>query len=226
MHVKIKVDLDEANLVNKHLKRSAPFMVSYAMNKVLPRTAKYLKARMSTEIEGGATSWTKRGLQYDKSNYKTTNVASLYFAKDRFFMQEVMHGGRKQARNKRIPEPFTKNIRLTKAGNIPRNFQQQAIKMSRMSGPQISNKTRRTRGIKRNRFEDIWVGTPTTGGPYGIYKNDKRGGPPKLMVMYKRQNRLQKQIWPASKQAEKHFRRLGPWGMNQAFEYVMARRRR
>jgi hypothetical protein len=151
----------------------------------------------------------------------------IFFEKKRFYMKEVVSGGTKQARNKKIPEPFTKNIRLTKTGNIPRNFQQQAKKSSTLRGPQISNKNRRQRGIKRNRFEDIWVGQPTAGGPYGIYKNDRKGGPPKLMVMYKRGRREQRQTWDAAAQAEKHFRGLIPTAMQMSFErYIVPRRLR
>lgn len=230
----VTVNFDDVTLFTENIKRKAPFATSWAINKVIPRTTKYLKNRMNTELEGGAVGFTKSGLQYEKANYKSSNIKTrsantgvIFFEKKRFYMKEVIRGGTKRARNKKIPEPITKNIRLTKAGNIPRNFQQQAIKATRVSGPQISNKNRRQRGIKRNRFEDIWVGTPTTGGPYGIYKNDKKGGPPKLMVMYKRGKRQQKKIWDAEAAAHKHFMRLIPAAMQMSYErYLVPRRLR
>lgn len=233
-NVDVTVDFDEVTLFTENLKKKAAFSTSWAINRVIPRTTKYLKKQMNTQLEGGATGFTKSGLQYEKANYKSSNIkmrsfntAVIFFEKKRFYMKEVIGGGTKRARNKRIPEPFTKNIRLTKAGNIPRNFQQQAIKSTRLTGPQITNKSRRERGIKRNRFEDIWVGSPTTGGPYGIYKNDKKGGPPKLMVMYKRGKRQQKKIWDARTQAFKHFNRLIPVALQQSYErYIIPPRLR
>lgn len=234
--VNVKVDFDDVTLFTENIKRKAPFATSWAINKVIPRTTKYLKNRMNTELEGGAVGFTKSGLQYEKANYKSSNIKTrsantgvIFFEKKRFYMKEVIDGGKKRARNKRIPEPNPRNMRLTKAGNIPRNFQQQAIKATRVSGPQISNKNRRQRGIKRNRFEDIWVGTPAR--PLkpikGIYKNDKKGGPPKLMIAYRRNYRKQRKIWDARTQAHKHFMRLIPTAMQMSFErYLVPRRLR
>lgn len=234
--VTVSVNFDDVTLFTDNLKKKAAFTTSWAINKVIPRTTKYLKRKMNTELEGGAVGFTKSGLQYEKANYKasnlrtrTANTGVIFFEKKRFYMKEVISGGNKRARNKRIPEPYTPNFRLTKAGNIPRNFQQQAKKSSTLRGPQISNKNRRQRGIKRNRFEDIWVGQPEPPlkGPYGIYKNDRRGGPPKLMVMYLRASRDQRQTWDAAAQAEKHFRGLIPTAMQMSFErYIVPRRLR
>lgn len=245
-NVNVTVDFDEVTLFTENIKKKAAFTTSWAINRVIPRTTKYLKNKMNTELEGGAVGFTKSGLQYDKASYKSSNLKTrsantgvIYFEKKRFYMKEVIRGGTKRARNKRIPEPISKNIRLTKAGNIPRNFQQQAIANQTQGFKRLSHYTKKKRNgrtvgpvlksTSRKRFKDIWVGTPQPPlkGPYGIYKNDKKGGPPKLMVMYKRGKRQQKKIWDAEAAAHKHFMRLIPAAMQMSYErYLVPRRLR
>lgn len=245
-NVNVTVDFDEVTLFTENLKKKAAFTTSWAINRVIPRTTKYLKNQMNTQLEGGALGFTKSGLQYDKASYKFSNLKTrsantgvIYFEKKRFYMKEVISGGTKRARNKRIPEPITKNIRLTKAGNIPRNFQQQAIANQTQGFKRLSFYTKRKvngrtvgpvlTSSSRKRFKDIWVGTPQPPlkGPYGIYKNDKKGGPPKLMVMYKRGKRNQRKIWDARTQAFKHFNRLIPVALQQSYErYIIPPRLR
>ena len=222
----------------ERMAKNGAFATSWAINQVIPRTQRWLKGRMNTKLEGGALGFTKSGLQYEKAQYKASNLklkkqnsAVIFFAKNRFYMKEVIKGGTKKARNKRLPEPIKKNIRLTKAGNIPRNFQQQAILATKNTGvkrAKLIAKGRLSKNVSK-RFKDIWVGTPAPPlkGPFGIYKNDKKGGPPKLMVMYKRQQRKQRQIWDASDEAFRYAMRLFPVAMKMSYnKYMKPRRRR
>jgi hypothetical protein len=61
--VTVSVNFDDVTLFTDNLKKKAAFTTSWAINKVIPRTAKYLKRKMNTELEGGAVGFTKSGLQ-------------------------------------------------------------------------------------------------------------------------------------------------------------------
>jgi len=237
MYMGIKVDVTGPDKLAERVMKNAAFATSWAINKTIPRTQKYLRRRMNTQLDGGAMAFSKRGLQYERANYKASNLMSrkvntgvIYFAKDRFYMEEVVYGGRKPARNKYLPEPVKKNIRLTKTGNIPRNFQQQAALNQRSTGfARIDRKARGTLGLRaEKRFKNIFVGRPERGGkpfgPYGVWRRGRGDSPPKLMIMYRRRSRQQKQIWPAHEAADKHFRRFIKINMAESYRKYIAPR--
>ena len=132
------------------VKSQLPFATSHAMNKSLTVARQAVIDYMDQGgIEGGAHRWTRQGMKMYWTK-KRDHSGSIVFKRDRAYMQELLHGGTKTARNKRIPEPI--NAPLTKEGNFRRNWQQRAMnqKNTYLGKSKAGNQTlfRRPRGKK------------------------------------------------------------------------------
>lgn len=185
-----------ANLTAKHM----PFAISRAMRFGLQSGKKAVVGAMPKYIEGGPTRWTKQGMTTDKPT-KRNLVARLKFKSDRSYMQEVMHGGVKQATNRKLPEPILKNIKsgaeLNKFGNIPRSLYAKAKAETNsryfMGTPKGKPKNGKYNGIWRRR------------GKAGYYKNGRAKGSLEMVVSFNRSSRQQRATFPATKIGLKAF---------------------
>lgn len=152
--MEISVSREKLEKLNKTLDEFAggqiAFATSLAMNKGLNAARKEVVNYMDRGgIEGGAHRWTRQGMKVYNTKKRDLS-GSLVFKSDREYMQEILHGGTKFARNKRLPEPI--NAPLTKEGNFRRNWQQRALeqKNTYIGKSKAGNKTlfRRPRGKK------------------------------------------------------------------------------
>jgi len=99
--------------------KQAPFVAMKAINDTLFQARKDQLQKMKTSIHLGATSWTKRGLRYDKAT-KNFLKGTLYFHGNRPYMKTIVEGGviKPKQGQKRLVAPVQGKIRLTKQGNI------------------------------------------------------------------------------------------------------------
>jgi hypothetical protein len=152
--MEIFVSRDQLERLGKTLEELTESQIAFAtsitMNKGLTAARNAVVQYMDRGgIEGGAHRWTRQGMKAYQTKKRDLS-GSLVFKSDREYMQEILHGGTKFARNKRLPEPI--NAPLTKEGNFRRNWQQRAIeqKNTYLGKSKAGNKTlfRRPRGKK------------------------------------------------------------------------------
>ncbi len=225
--------------------RSGPFITSHMITQLLPKVRKYFGSRAKRTLDKGATAFTaKTALRYDKPKLKMGNRGTLYWTKDAFYMEEVIRGGKKNARNRIIPEPDTRNFRLDKHGNIPKNFQQQVSVRHRNKPRSVQRAKLRAKyqnSSKKNiiptgsdrRFKNIFYQDKPIRAkwPAGIYRRD-RNGRLKVLIAYKTRSRQQDQKWDATKDGIKYvsnnlnnqFRKSFGYWQQRELRYQMRRR--
>jgi hypothetical protein len=168
--------------------RQASFAFSRTLNGALFEAKDKVQASMDKHIEGGATRFTKQGMKVNRST-KRNLKASLVFKQDRAYMEEIMHGGRKTAVRKKIPEPIKSNIRskseLNVKGNIPRSLYKKARAAKGGGG-----------GSYGRYFIGYPRGRPKSDSYYGIYR---RVGKPGYRYMKngkkKARGRIEMVVW-------------------------------
>jgi len=170
-----------------------PFAMSRTIRFGLQSAKKAVRYSMDKHIEGGPTRWTRRGMKVEKPT-KTNLRGALLFKATHGYMQEIMHGGTKHAKHRKLPEPVTANVRstaeLNKFGNIPRSlFAKAATDASR----------RYFMGVPRGR-----TNSPNN---VGIWRRSGRKGSKKLtkVVSLKRSSRQQRVTFPAPRIARQAF---------------------
>lgn len=157
-----------------------PFATSHAMNKTLWATRTELMRIMDRYIEGGATDFTKKGIQVIKTT-KRNLTGVLQFKGDRFYMRELIYGGTKPARNKRLAHPIMGNKPpLTQRGNIRRGWQQKA-----------------------KASKSYFVGVPSWGRNnsrlLGVWRRPRsKKGKLELVISYAQSSRVQRPVFPAN----------------------------
>ena len=225
--------------------KSGPFITSHMITQLLPKIRKHFGAQAKRKLKDGATNFTaKSALRYERPKLKKGNVGSLYWTKDAFFMEEVIRGGKKGARNKYIPEPDTGNFRLDKYGNIPKNFQQQVgvrHKNKPRSVQRAKLRAKYQNSSKKNiipsgsdrRFKNIFYQEEPINSklPAGIYRRD-RNGRLKVLIAYKRKTRDQEMKWNAQADGIKYvqnnlnnqFRKSFGYWQQRELRYQMRRR--
>lgn len=175
-------------------KRDLPFMLSHAQNKAMNYTRHEMKTAFDRNIEGGATRFTREGMNIV---YSTKNALSslLYFQDNRYYMHEVMHGGNKVEKDGLPLAHPSRNIRLNKFGNIARrNF-----KIHK------SMKKKYFKGVPKGR-EDLPYGLYQRFGKGGLTKRGKPRGRIKLLIDYSNDSRRQRATYPrASSDAARIF---------------------
>ena len=143
----------------------SPFALSLTMNRAQKQANEFLKKSMmnNRQIKGGATAFTLRGIRNSWPS-KTDLISEMFFAPDRSYMKEIIYGGRKQAKNKRLPEPITSNIGkdLTSKGNISRRVFK--------AGSLVEGKS------NKRYFIGVPKGRPNTPSYRGIWRRDGKGG--------------------------------------------------
>ena len=165
--------------------------MSKTMNQALSSAKKAVMNSMDKEMDGGATRFTKQGMKVVWTKKRNLS-GGLYFKSDRDYMQEIMHGGTKKARNKKIPEPVLANAKnkseLNKFGNIPRSLYKRAAdkgdKKYFMGIPRGRPQNDQYRGIWRRK------------GKGGYYKNGKARGTINMVVSLDRASRTQRPTFP------------------------------
>jgi hypothetical protein len=227
--------------------KSDRFITSHMISQLLPKSRKFIGAQAKAKLKDGATNFVaKSHLRFKRPLIKKDNMGSLFWDKEAYFMEEVIRGGTKRARNRRIPEPNTKNFRLDKQGNIPQNFQQQVSVRSGTAPKSVQRAKLRAKYKRKSgksiipsgsdrRFNNIFFQKEPINSqlPAGIYRRDRRGKL-KLLIGYKRQNREQRQIWDAGSQALKYvqnninnqFRRSFVYWQGRELKYQMRKMNR
>jgi len=187
-----------------------PFAMSHAMNMTMKGTLQQLKVNLDDKIEGGATRFTKTGMSFVASSKRDLHSV-LYFKPDRYYMEEVIHGGTKKATKATggvLPEPIAGGTKTNKFGNFPRG------KITKLRG----NKqyfVGRPKG-----FPNAPIGVWRRYGKGGLYKNGKPRGRIKLMISLDRSVRKQKMTYDMSAHAEQiylsRFDRQFAWSYRRA----------
>lgn len=122
MQISIKADIDRLTRnLNDVQRRQIPFATSRALNDVVKTIAmKSLRQKAQEVFEGGATSFTKTGFRYEKSN-KQNLMAKVFIDGARAdFLRFQIAGGTRFPKNRALMIP-TKHTKLTKLGNIKRS---------------------------------------------------------------------------------------------------------
>lgn len=188
------------------MKRQANFATQRSINDGLFRAHAAVKSSMKQYIEGGPIQFTERGMRVKKAGLRNL-YGKVYFQENRFYMREIIFGGQKEARNKKIPEPGNRNFgALTAKGNYRRNY---------------LNKLFKSAGYTDQGAEGTIYGKPKRKGAPGISIGKSKNGvngiwewqgkgesrKPKLLVALERPNRPQRVTFPANKIAHKAFQR-------------------
>ena len=121
MQISIKADIKKLTRgLNDIQKKQIPFATSRALNDVARQAAsKTLREKAQDVFEGGATSFTKSGFRYEKSN-KQNLTAKVFIDPARAeYMRFQIAGGTRFPKNRALMIPTT-HTRLNKFGNITR----------------------------------------------------------------------------------------------------------
>ena len=161
----MKIEINENALVDLlgPFMKQVPFVASKSINDTLFGARKDQLQKMKTQIDGGPTAFTRRGLQYYKAT-KADPEGILYFAADRPYMRTIIEGGTVRPtvyrQNPKLVAPVKGRLRLTKQGNISKG---------------------RVRALKQK--PNYFIGKPGSSkddSKYGLYKIKGRGKNKKL----------------------------------------------
>jgi hypothetical protein len=121
MQISIKADIKKLTRgLNDIQKKQIPFATSRALNDVARQAAsKTLRERADKVFEGGATSFTKSGFRYEKSNKKNLTAKVFIDPARAEYMKFQIAGGTRFPKNRALMIPTT-HTRLNKFGNITR----------------------------------------------------------------------------------------------------------
>jgi len=128
--ISVKSNIDQVvKGLSKVQRKQVPFATSVALNDTAFGLQKEIKRQMPKKLDR-PTPWTISGVQVKKSTKKKL-VAVVYMAgadglpkqnADRNkYMKYQVNGGTRTPKKSKIPVPYTKNMRLNKYGNMPRN---------------------------------------------------------------------------------------------------------
>ena len=130
MQISVKTDVKELTKpLNRIQRKQIPFATSKALNTVAFDVRKMLQDGLDIHLDR-PTSYTKRGVQVEKSTKKKL-VAEVGFRSKSFgkgqgsttqasYMKRQIEGGTRKARSKAIPVPVPKNLKTNKYGSIVR----------------------------------------------------------------------------------------------------------
>lgn len=186
-----KLDLDALPTMLRELAREQiPFATSVTLNRGMNAGIQAVKNYMDQGgIEGGPVPFTRQGMSTIATSKR--NLSGLiYFKADRFYMQELIHGGIKRGNQGRvIAEPDIRkppSIKiLTSKGNYRRNYLQNAMKLAGKKGqPKKANKN--TKGYE--------VGLSKNKKVFGLWQWRGKGKTrkPELLAYLSRKNRTQR----------------------------------
>lgn len=158
---------DVTKRLSKIQRKQIPFATSVALNDTAFGLQKEIKRQMPQKLDR-PTPWTISGVQVKKSTKKNL-TAVVYMAgadglpkqnadRNKYIKYQV-NGGTRTPKKSKIPVPYTKNMKLNKYGNMPRN----KVK-SLVARP------------------DVFVGNVK--GVEGIWQRNKRNDSIKLLVAF------------------------------------------
>lgn len=204
----IKLDFRKADSLPAMIAmKQASFAFSRTINGAMFEAKDKVVREMDRHIEGGATRWTKTGMKVYRGK-KRNPTARLVFKSNRAYMEEIMHGGRKTAVRKKLPEPIKENVRskaeLNARGNIPRSLYAKA-REAKGGG-----------GSYGRYFIGYPRGRPKSDSYYGLYRRygkpgyrylkggrKKARGTIKMVIWMGRGSRQQRITFPAPEIAHK-----------------------
>ena len=106
--------------------RQFPFAMAKGLRDALYDARREVQAAMKNGgIEGGAHRWTLQGMRVEAPS-KYNLKGRLVFLENRGYMKEIMYGGVKKARGRKIPEPNIGVAPLDARGNFRRGWLQRA----------------------------------------------------------------------------------------------------
>jgi len=158
MQIKVK---DNSKQIAKKLtamqKKQIPFATAQAINNTLFGLRKEM-AKQTVKKLDRPVPFTQRGFLITKA--KKTNLVGVLNIRPEVasYLQWVIDGGVRKPSSKKVPVPITKNKRLNKYGNI-------AGKRS---------------GLVKGSKEFI----ATIGGATGVWKENRKGQPPTLLIKF------------------------------------------
>jgi hypothetical protein len=185
------VDLEDLSPMLKELARQQiPFATSVTLNRGMNAGIQAVKDYMDQGgIEGGPVPFTKQGMSTIATSKRDLS-GLIYFKANRFYMQELIHGGVKKGNEGRvIAEPDVRkppSIKiLTSKGNYRRNYLQNAMKLAGKKG-QPKKGMKNTKGYE--------VGLSKNKKIFGLWQWRGKGKTrkPELIAYLSRKNRTQR----------------------------------
>ena len=101
--------------LDNHSKEQVPYATAQAINKMLFEGKKGTSRDMDRVYDGGATRWSKQGVQYVKAT-KQLPYGFLYIKEDRPYVMKTIDGGQVTPTKKVLIKPV--NISTNRYGNI------------------------------------------------------------------------------------------------------------
>jgi hypothetical protein len=180
MQIDIRSDIKElTKSLNRIQRKQIPFATSKALNATAFDVRKTLQDGLDIHLDR-VTSYTKRGVQVEKSTKKNL-VAKVGFRSRTFgkgqgkitqaeYMKRQIKGGTRFPKGQAIPVPVPKNMRTNKFGNIPRG------KIDRLLG----DKDRYFSGTPKGTQDapGIWQRMPANS------KRKKQGGKIRMVIAW------------------------------------------
>ena len=180
MQIDIRADVkDLTKSLNRIQRKQIPFATSKALNATAFDVRKTLQDGLNIHLDR-VTSYTKRGVQVEKSTKKNL-VAKVGFRSRTFgkgqgkitqaeYMKRQIKGGTRFPKGQAIPVPVPKNMRTNKFGNIPRG------KIDRLLG----DKDRYFSGTPKGTQDapGIWQRMPANS------KRKKQGGKIRMVIAW------------------------------------------
>lgn len=151
MRIEVKSNIKELTQnLTRIQKEQIPFAASQTINQLAFEVSKKVLPKKTQEVfEGGATAFTQKAFNYQKSN-KRTLMARVFIDERREKYMRFMIAGGTRTPTKRAILVATDNSKVNKFGNIPRGTVQQMIQ----------DKTKFFKGIPKGRegqqYEGIW----------------------------------------------------------------------
>lgn len=184
----------------EHITEQLPFAMSKSMNDSLYPTRVAVQKVMANPravIQGGATGFTKSRLRYQKSTKYDQNII-IYFKDEAAFMQEIMYGGTKTNKGRKLREPAKDDFsNLNKYGNFGKAYTEKLFNLAAVQrGAPWQSTSGKNFKTKINKGSGgIAFGT-SKGGTFGIWDwskiSKKTGRKPKLLMYLGRKERSQK----------------------------------
>lgn len=205
--VKLTVDFDDiAKNMTDIQKSQVPFAAMLTVNELAKNVAmKVVRDSMSDSFDRGATAWSKGASLYTPTRSKSNLRAQVYLKGNRGYLPKLMEGGVVTPLEgmRSLIQPITKNYKVNKYGNVPRNT------LKRLS----SNKRKYFYGRPGN----------SKSNTFGLYERPrKKGDKFKLLIKVEASARGQKAFWTPEKEAIAYVNRRFTMTFNKHFKKAMS----
>tara|TARA_R110001632_G_C11215423_1_gene404856 strand:- start:127 stop:762 length:636 start_codon:yes stop_codon:yes gene_type:complete len=205
--VKLTVDFDEmAKKMTDIQKSQIPFAAMLTVNDLAKNIAmSVVRDSMSESFDKGATRWSKAASLYTTTKSKSNLRAQVYLKGNRGYLPKLMEGGVVTPLEgmKSLIQPITKNYKINKFGNVPRNT------LKKLS----ANKKKYFYGRPGNKKSNT----------FGLYQRPKNKGDKfKLLIKVETSARGQRAFWSPEKDAEAYVKRRFTMTFNKFFKKAMS----